>query len=808
MKISYNWLKQFVNIDWTAEQTGELLTDLGLEVEGIQKFQSVKGGLEGIVVGEVLTCIQHPNADRLKLTTVNIGSGAPLQIVCGAPNVAAGQKVPVATIGTTLYTCDGEAWTIKKGKIRGEESHGMICAEDELGIGASHEGIMVLDDDTTVGKLLSELYEVENDQVFEIGLTPNRADAMSHYGTARDLKAGLLQKDMHVELITPSVSAFRVDNTILKMSVDVLNKELAPRYCGVTISDVKVTTSPVWLQNRLKAIGLTSKNNIVDATNYVLHELGQPLHAFDGNKIEGHKVVVKTLPAGTKFKTLDGIERVLHEEDLMICDAVKPMCIAGVFGGENSGVTEHTTSIFLESAYFNPISIRKTAKRHGLSTDASFRFERGVDPNITEYALKRAALLIQEVAGGIVTSNIIDFYPKKIEDFQVRLSFDNATKLIGEEIPKDTIKSILMSLDIKVNNVTETGLGLTVPAYRNDVVREADIIEEVLRVYGYNNINFTEKLNASISPTSRFEDFKLQNVIGNQLASQGFYEILSNSLTTPAYATLSDNLKEEQNVIMLNPLSHELCVMRQSLLFSGLEAIERNINRRRSDLKLFEFGKTYHNHDDTYIENKHLALFVTGNKQAERWNGEQKPSNFFYLKGIITAALDRLGLTKIKASAAENDVFSEGISLKMHQKTLVDFGVVNKKILKQFDLSQEVLYADFNWDNVIEIAQNNAVTFKELPKYPATRRDFALLLDEGTSFEVIETIANQTEKRLLKEVDLFDVYQGDTLPSGKKSYAVSFKFQDEHSTLTDKQVDKIMQKLQSNFETKLGAELR
>lgn len=808
MKISYNWLKQFVNIDWTPEQTGELLTDLGLEVEGIQPFQSIKGGLEGLVVGEVLTCVQHPNADRLKLTTVNIGSGAPLQIVCGAPNIAVGQKVPVATIGTTLYTPEGEAWTIKKGKIRGEESHGMICSEVEIGLGAAHEGILVFDNDITVGTLLSEIYEVENDHVFEIGLTPNRADAMSHFGTARDLKAGLLQKKMHVELITPSVSAFRVDQGTLKIDVEVLNKKLSPRYCGVTISDLKVGISPIWLQNRLKAIGITPKNNIVDITNYVLHELGQPLHAFDAHKIEGQKVIVKTMPKGTKFKTLDGIERELHEEDLMICDAVKPMCIAGVFGGEHSGVTEHTTSIFLESAYFNPISVRKSAKRHGLNTDASFRFERGVDPNITEYALKRAALLIQEVAGGYVTNNLVDFYPKKIEDTPVHFSFANAEKLIGEEIPKDIIKSILMSLDIKINNVTEAGLGLMVPAYRNDVVREADVIEEVLRVYGYNNINFTEKLNASISPTSRFEDFKLQNVTGNQLVAQGFYEILSNSLTTPSYIKLSADLKEEHNVLILNPLSHDLSVMRQSLLFSGLEAIARNINRRRTDLKLFEFGKTYHSYEEKYIENKHLALFVTGNKEAERWNSLQQPTNFFYLKGIITAVLERLGLREIQVAPIENDVFSEGISLKMGKKIVVDFGLVNKKIMQHFDISQDVLFADFNWGNVIDLAKNNSINFKELPKYPTTRRDFALLIDDQVTFEAIDTIAKQTEKRLLKQVDLFDVYQGEKLPKGKKSYAVSFKFQDEYSTLTDIQIDKIMKKLQSNFEVQLGAELR
>ena len=808
MKISYNWLKQFVNIDWAPEKTGELLTDLGLEVEGIEAYQSVKGGLEGVVVGEVLTCIQHPNADRLKVTTVNIGSGEPLQIVCGAPNVAAGQKVPVATIGTTLYTEEGEAWTIKKGKIRGEESHGMICAEDELGLGKSHDGILVLDADLKVGTLVADIFEVENDHVFEIGLTPNRADAMSHFGTARDLKAGLIQQNMNIELITPSASSFHVDSRTLKIDVDVIDKELAPRYCGLTLSNLKVGESPKWLQNRLKAIGLTPKNNIVDVTNYILHDLGQPLHAFDASKVVGNKIIVKTLEKGTKFTTLDGIERELHEEDLMICNAEKPMCIAGVFGGADSGVTENTTSIFLESAYFNPVSIRKSAKRHALNTDASFRFERGIDPNITEYALKCAAILIQEVAGGEITSDIVDIYPKKIEDFQVRLSFDNARKLIGEEIPREIIKRILMSLDIKINNVTETGLGLTVPAYRNDVIREADIIEEILRVYGYNNIKTTEKLNASISNTSRFEDYKLQNVVGTQLAAQGFYEILSNSLTTPNYAKLSEQLKDEHNVAMLNLLSNDLSVMRQSLLFSGLEAVSHNINRRRYDLKLFEFGKTYHHYNENREEHKHLSVFVTGNKSAERWNATTKPSDFFYLKGTITAVLERLGLSRFKASPIKNDVFSEGVCLSLGKTTLVEFGIVNKKILKHFGITQEVIYADFNWDNVINMAKHNSIKFKDIPKYPEVRRDFALLLDDNVTFEAIDTIAKQTEKQLLKDVDLFDVYQGKNLPKGKKSYAVSFILQDEHNTLTDKQIDKIMNKLQANFEKELGAELR
>ena len=808
MKISYNWLKQFINIDWDAEKTGELLTDLGLEIEGIDTYESVKGGLKGIVIGEVLTCVQHPNADRLKVTTVDIGADAPVQIVCGAPNVATGQKVPVATIGTTLYTTEGEAWKIKKGKIRGEESHGMICAEDELGLGESHDGIMVLDTKLKVGTFVSKVFEIENDEIFEIGLTPNRADAMSHHGVARDLKAGLLQKEIQLELITPSVSSFHVDARSLKIDVDVQDKENAPRYCGVTITGLKVDASPSWLQHRLKSIGLSPINNIVDITNYVLHELGQPLHAFDANKITGNKIEVKTCNAGTKFTTLDDVERVLHEDDLMICDAEKPMCIAGVFGGINSGVTEGTTSIFLESAYFNPVSVRKTAKRHGLNTDASFRFERGIDPNITKYALKRAALMIVEIAGGEISSDISDTYVNKINDFEVRLSFDNAKKLIGEEIPRETIKSILTSLEIKVNNVTETGLGLTVPAYRNDVQREADIIEEILRVYGYNNVGTTEKLNASISNSKRFEDYKLQNIIGNQLASQGFYEIMANSLTTPKYMELSEQLNADYNVEMLNPLSNDLSVMRQSLLFSGLEAVCYNINRKRSDLKLFEFGKTYHQYPDKREEDKHLSLFVTGNISEERWNTVVTPSDFFYLKGTLQTILQRLGLNRLKSSPIKSDIFSEGMSFSLGKKNIVDFGLVKKSVLKHFGISQNVLFADFNWDNVLEMAKHNSIKFKPIPKYPKVRRDFALLVDNTVSFEDIYTIAKQTEKQLLKNVNLFDVYEGKNLPEGKKSYAVSFILQDEHKTLTDKQIDKIMSKLQSNFESKLGAELR
>ena len=808
MKISYNWLKQFIKLPENAEKTGELLTDLGLEVEGIHSFQSVKGGLEGIVVGHVLSCEKHPNADKLNLTKVNIGNGEEVQIVCGAPNIAAGQKVPVATIGTVLYDEKGEEWQIKKGKIRGESSFGMICSEKEIGIGSSHEGIMVMKDDLIPGTPVAEIFEVENDKVFEIGLTPNRADAMGHWGVARDLKAGYQQQSKSLELITPSVSNFHVDSRSLRIPIFVEDSSLAPRYCGITLSDVKVQESPKWLQNRLKAIGLTPKNNIVDVTNYVMHELGQPLHAFDAAKITGNEIHVKTLETGTKFTTLDEVERELHEEDLMICDKEKPLCIAGVFGGLNSGVSQNTNQVFLESAYFNPVSVRKTAKRHGLNTDASFRFERGIDPSITEYALKRAALLITELAGGEITSDIDDLYPKKIEDFQVFLTFEKVNKLIGENLEEETIKSILASLEIRVNNVTETGMGLTIPSYRVDVQRESDVIEEILRVYGYNNIKINEKFNASVSISSKFEDYKLQNIIANQLVGQGFYETMANSLTMPSHIELSEQLKSEYNVEMLNPLSSDLSVMRQSMLFSGLESIRYNLNRKRRDLKLFEFGKTYHSYVSGRVENKHLSIFISGNQSGESWNSAGQKGTFFYLKGVIEVIFQRLSIKNLKAAASKNDVFAEGLMLSSAKAKLVEFGVVKKSILKHFDVDQEVLFADFNWDAVIEIAKTQSNKFVGIPKYPEVRRDFALLLDETVSYAEIETIAAQTEKKLLKEVNLFDVYQGDNLPEGKKSYAVSFTFQDENKTMTDKQIDKIMSKLQYRFENELKAELR
>lgn len=803
MKISYNWLKQFIKIEENSAETSALLTDLGLEVEVVEKFQTVKGGLEGVVAGRVLTCEQHPNADRLKVTTVDLGNGIPVQIVCGASNVAQGQIVPVATIGTTLYDKDGVGFQIKKGKIRDQESHGMICAEDELGLGEGHDGIMVLDESIVPGTPAAQIFHIENDEVFEIGLTPNRADAMSHMGVARDLKAGLLQRNISVELITPSVSKFKVDKRTLKIDVDVQDAKLAPRYCGVTISGITVGTSPEWLQNRLKSIGITPKNNIVDVTNYVLHDLGQPLHAFDANRITG-KIKVKNVEAGTKFITLDDVERTLHADDLMICDEKGPIALAGILGGKHSGVSETTNAIFLESAYFNPICIRKAAKRHSISTDASFRFERGIDSNITAYALKRAALLIQEVAGGEITSDIVDFFPRKIEDSPVFLNFAKAAKIIGQEISRETIKKILVSLDIKVNTMSDAGLGLVVPAYRVDVTREIDVIEEILRVYGYNNIGFSKKFNATVSYSARTEDYKVQSIISDQLVSLGFNEIMANSLTTAAYVGLSETINEANTVAMLNPLSADLAVMRQSLLFSALEAVSFNINRRNLDLRLFEFGKTYHKVEGGHDEIKHLTLIETGNRFDESWTVPSAKSDFFLFKGYVESVLSRLGIEKHKTQPVKADIFGEGTALYIGNECLVEFGTVKKSILKHFDIKQEVLFADFNWEAVHKLVSNK-VKFAEIAKYPEMRRDLALLLDKDVTFENVYRIAKLTEKSLLKNINLFDVYEGDKLPEGKKSYAVSFVMQDNSKTLTDVQIDKVMSKIMTQLEKELGA---
>ncbi len=811
MQISYNWLKQFIKLDITPEETSEILTNLGLEVEGIESFESLKGGLKGVVVGHVVACEQHPNADKLRITKVDLGNGeAPVQIVCGAPNVAVGQKVPVATIGTVLYDKEGNEFVIKKGKIRGEESFGMICAEDELGLGNGHDGILVLSDKLKPGTPASEVFEIYTDSVFEIGLTPNRADAMSHWGVARDLRAGLVQLKPHntySELITPSVSKFKVEKRTLKYDLVVDDVKQVPRYCGVTISGIEVKPSPAWLQNQLKAVGITPKNNIVDATNYILHELGQPLHAFDASRIKGNKIIVKNAKAGSKFITLDGVERTLHEEDIVICDENQPLCLAGVLGGQHSSVTENTTAIFLESAYFNPVSIRKTAKRHGISTDASFRFERGIDPNITSYVLKHAAILITEIAGGEITSDITDLYPKKIEDFSVFLNYNQVNKILGEEIPNETIKKILVSLDIKITNITDKGLGLSIPPYRVDVQREIDVIEEILRVYGFNNIKTGSKINATIANSSKTDDHKVQNIVANQLVSQGFYEIMANSLTTAQYSELVEDLNKSHQVHILNPLSSDLAIMRQSLLFGGLESIAYNINRKNADLRYFEFGKTYAKTLTGFEEYKHLALFATGNEAPNNWNIASKPVDFFLFKGYIDAILDRLGLTKINTQPLDNKMFSEGISYFLGDRKIVSFGTVAKNILKHFDIKQDVYFADFNWASILNVVSSK-IKFAEISKYPVVKRDLALLLKEDVSFSDVHRIVKLSDKNLINDVSLFDVYEGDKLPEGTKSYAISIKLQDKEKTLTDSQIEKIMAKIQQQLQTETGAELR
>jgi phenylalanyl-tRNA synthetase beta chain len=800
MRISYNWLKQFLKTDQNPDELAVVLTDLGLEVESVDLFESVKGGLKGVVVGHVLTCEKHPNADRLKVTTVDVGEALPLQIVCGAANVAAGQKVPVATIGTVLHMHNGESITIKKGKIRDVESFGMICAEDELGLGSSHDGILVLDSKLKPGTALATIYNIESDFIFEIGLTPNRADAMSHLGVARDLRAGLLQKTSVPELQTPSISSFRIDKRTLKIDVKVADSKLVPRYCGVTISGVSVKDSPTWLQNKLKAIGLTPKNNVVDVTNYVLHELGQPLHAFDTSKINGQKINVRTATAGEKLLTLDDQERELHEDDLVIADAQNPLCLAGVFGGKNSGVSNETTAIFLESAYFNPVSVRKTAKRHGLSTDASFRFERGIDPNITEYALKRAALLIQEVAGGEITSDIIDIHPKKIEPFTVFLNLQKAQKIIGQQIPADTIKKILASLDIKINSVTDTGLGLLIPPYRVDVQREIDVIEEILRVYGYNNIQFSKKLNATVANSPRTESFKLENSIATQLAANGFYEMMANSLTSPEYTT-------ENAVKLLNPLSSDLAVLRTNMLDSALEALAYNINRKNKDLKFFEFGKVYSTENGTYHESKKLTLVTTGNRFGSNWITAAQPTSFYELKSIVTNVLKRLGIEKYESTGFNSDAVSEGLQLSDREGALANIGLVHGASLKKHGIKQAVFYAEIDWEAVCKRVTTK-LKITDIPKFPEVTRDLALLLDEAVSFNELAQAAKQTEKSLLKSVDLFDVYVGENLPAGKKSYALSFVLQDKDKTLTDSQIDKVMSKLTDVFAKQFEATLR
>jgi phenylalanyl-tRNA synthetase beta chain len=819
MNISYNWLKQYINIDVTPDELSKALTSIGLEVGGVEEVQTIKGGLEGLVIGEVLTCGSHENSDHLHVTTLNIGTGEPIQVVCGAPNVSTGQKVVVATVGTKLYSGE-ESFTIKRSKIRGVESFGMICAEDEIGIGTSHDGIIVLPADAVVGTLAKDYYGIKNDTLLEVDITPNRIDAASHFGVARDLAAFFALKDKSVKLTKPSVEAFAIQNTNLPIPVIVENTDACPRYSAVTISDVKVTESPEWLKNYLLIIGLRPINNIVDVTNFVLHELGQPMHAFDADKIKGGEVRVKTLAEGTPFTTLDGTERKLNAADLMICNAEAPMCIGGVFGGLDSGVTEATQNVFLESAYFNPVSIRKTARRHGLNTDASFRYERGCDPTNTIYVLKRCALLIQEVAGGEISSEIVDIYPQEVKPFEVSVSLRKINTLIGKEIGKENIETILTALEMKIVSQNEEGYVLHVPAYRVDVQRDVDVIEDILRIYGYNNVEIGETLKATLSYSSKPDSYKLQNLISEQLTAQGFNEILNNSLTKGGYYTDLTSYPAVHSVKIINSLSSDLNVMRQTLLFGGLENINRNVNRRNADLKFYEFGNCYYYHAENkkegeklaaYSEDFHLGLWLTGNKQGQSWTAADEKSSIYELKAYIENILRRLGfnLRKLVVGEYADDLLSDALTVySAAGRKLAVYGIVHPKMRKVADIDQEVYFADLNWNAILAELGNKNVQYTELSKFPEVKRDLALLLDKNIAFAEIEKIAFETERKLLKRVNLFDVYEGKNLEAGKKSYAVSFLLQDETKTLTDTQIESIMKKLQGNFETKLGAKLR
>lgn len=804
MKISYKWLKEFIDISKSPEEISLILTNIGLEVESLERVQAIPGGLEGLVIGYVKDCIQHPNADRLKVTRVDAGTGTDLQIVCGASNVATGQKVVVAPAGTTVYPVAGEPFKINKSKIRGEVSEGMICAEDEIGLGQGHEGIMVLDDDASPGMMAKDYFSkkegsaIEDDFVFEIGLTPNRADAASHLGVARDL--GAFERS---SIKMPDISGFTVDNHDLPITVTVEDEQACSRYSGLTISGIAVKESPDWLKDRLKAIGVRPINNVVDSTNYVLHELGQPLHAFDANEITGGKVIVKKATEGELFITLDEAERKLSADDLMICNAEEPMCIAGVFGGIRSGVKPTTTKIFLESAYFNAVSIRKTSKRYGLKTDASFRFERGTDPEMTVIALKRAALLIKAVAGGKISSEVSDFYPSPVSPFSVEISYSNVDRLIGKHIPSSDIKSILYSLNIQVTGETADGLMLQVPAYKVDVTREVDIIEEILRIYGYNNIEISSQVRASLNYAEKPDKEVVQNLIAELLTANGFNEILANSLTSLKYSD-----RPEEAVRILNPLSSDLDVMRQSLLFSGLEAIAYNQNRRSPNLKFYEFGKIYRADNNDYFENRRLSVFLTGLKQTEQWNSKIKAVTFYDLKSAVDAIVQRLNIKNLSTEDSDHSALAFGLKYKKGERSLVEFGKVSEIALKRADSAGDVFFADFDWDLVLKSIRNNKITYQEVSKFPAVRRDLSMLLNTEVTFGQLKQIAERSERKILKEVNIFDVYQGDKLPQGKKSYALSFTLQDDEKTLADKQIDAIMQKFIINFEKEAGAEIR
>lgn len=820
MNISYNWLKEYVNFDLTPDEVAAALTSIGLETGDVEEVQSIKGGLEGLVIGEVLTCEPHPNSDHMHITTVNLGQGDPVQIVCGAANVAAGQKVVVATLGTKLYDGD-ECFTIKRSKLRGVESNGMICAEDEIGIGTSHEGIIVLPEDVVPGTLAKDYYNIKSDYVLEVDITPNRSDACSHYGVARDLYAWLTQNGRQATLKRPSVDAFKVDNHDMNIDIVVENTEACPRYAGVAIKNVTVKESPEWLQNKLRLIGVRPINNIVDITNYILHAYGQPMHCFDADKIKGGKIVVKTCPEGTKFVTLDEVERKLSDRDLMICNAEEPMCIAGVFGGLDSGTTETTKDVFLESAYFHPTWVRKTARRHGLSTDSSFRFERGIDPNGTIYALKEAALLVKELAGGEIASEIKDNYPAPIADFPVELSYEYTNALVGKVIPAETIKSIVTSLEMKITGETPEGLSLLVPAYRVDVQRPCDVVEDILRIYGYNNVEIPTSVKSSLSVKGDVDkSVKLQNLVSEQLVGCGFNEIMNNSLTAATYYEGLETYKPENLVQLMNPLSNDLNVMRATLLFGGLESIQHNANRKNADLKFFEFGNCYHFNAEkknpekvlaAYSEELHLGLWITGKRVSNSWAHPDENTSVYELKAYVLNIFRRLGVNfgGLVFGNLTDDIYSVAISVHTRGgKLLATFGVLHKKIQKAFDIDNEVYYADLNWKELMKAIKNNTVAYKEISKFPAVKRDLALLIDKKVQFAEIEKIAYETDKKLLKSVELFDVYEGKNLEAGKKSYAVSFMLQDENATLNDKQIDKVMQKLIANLQNKLDAKLR
>ena len=820
MNISYNWLRRYLDTDLSAERIAEILTELGLEVEEFEKIETIKGGLSGVVVGEVLTCEEHPDSDHLHITTVDVGAEAPLQIVCGAANCRKGLKVMCATVGSVLYPIDSdEEFKIKRSKIRGVESLGMLCAEDELGIGRNHEGIMELPAEAVVGTPAKEYLHIADDYLIGIGLTPNRVDAASHIGVARDLAAYLRSRGENVEVKLPSVEGFKVDDTSRTIAVEVINHEAAPRYAGITVSGCKIAPSPEWMQNELRAAGINPKNNLVDITNYVLFELGQPLHAFDADKIEGGKVIVRSAAEGEKFVTLDGVERTLTANDLMICSAERPMCIAGVYGGLDSGISDQTVNVFIESAYFHPVWVRKTAKRFGLNTDASFRFERGIDPNIQVYALKRAAMLMQELAGGRITSEIIDINPTPASHFEFDFSMERARKLIGKELSEETFLSILASLDVEIRGREGEVLHVAVPPYRVDVQREADLIEDVLRVYGYNNIEVSDHVNSTLSYAPKPDKSRMVNIASDFLTSNGYTEIMSNSLSKVSYYEGSETYPAERCVKIMNPLSQDLNVMRQTLLFNALEAVELNVNRRNANLRMYECGNCYaynvEKADDEntlakYEETYRLGIAITGLASQLSWNSKAEGASFFSLRGIVERLLKRFGIDiyALQSEALQSELYADAVILRQGPKEVLRMGVVAPSLRKKFDIKQDVFFAEIDFDQLIKMTKKAKIQFKELSKFPEVKRDLALLVDKSVTFAQLRGIAFATEKKLLKSVSLFDVYEGDKLPEGKKSYALSFILEDKNQTLTDKQIERTMANLQTQLEQKAGAEVR